>query len=148
MLGRPSEYTTETGKTVCELIIEGLSVREIAERDDMPSEKTIWTWISKYPEFLQGYTRAKETQADRFAEDIIEISDNGTNDWMDRRIEEGTIVRTADHEHINRSRLRVDARKWLMAKMAPKKYGEKVAVDHSGTVTLEQMVLQSYPKSE
>ena len=73
----------------------------------------------------------REAQADRFADEIIEIADDATNDWMERRQGEET-VRVVNHEHIQRSRLRVDARKWLMAKLAPKKYGDSVALTGGG----------------
>jgi hypothetical protein len=102
-----------------------LSIREVAALDGMPSESTIWRWAATKPDFQEAYARAKLAQMDRFAEEILEISDNGTNDWMDRQQGEET-VRVADHEHIQRSRLRVDARKWLMSKLAPKKYGDRV----------------------
>ncbi len=49
---------------------------------------------------------------------------------MDAIAKDGSTIRLVDHEHIQRSRLRVDARKWLMSKMAPKKYGEKL--QHTG----------------
>lgn len=55
------------------------------------------------------------------AEEILEISDNTEND----RTELGLV----NHENINRSRLKVDTRKWLMSKLAPKRYGEKVQTD-------------------
>lgn len=64
---------------------------------------------------------------ERFAEEILEISDDGTNDWMKRKVGD-EVIDVVDHEHIQRSKLRVDSRKWLMSKIAPKRYGEKVAV--------------------
>lgn len=70
------------------------------------------------------YARAREAQADRMAEDILQIADDGTRDtYIDSEGRERT-----DQDVIARSRLRVDARKWLAAKMAPKKYGEKLAI--------------------
>jgi hypothetical protein len=74
--------------------------------------------------------RAREEQADYFAEEILEIADDATNDWMERRDREGNNIGWQENgEAMQRSRLRVDARKWLMSKMAPKKYGEKSTVD-------------------
>lgn len=61
------------------------------------------------------------------AEDIIEISDEGSNDWMAANDPENAGYR-ANGEHIARSRLRVDTRKWIMSKLAPKKYGEKLEI--------------------
>ena len=82
-------------------------------------------WLNRYPEFVTQYAHARNSQADHFAEEILEIADDGSNDYMTRK--QGDIeVEVVNHDHIARSRLRVDARKWLMSKMAPKKYGDKV----------------------
>jgi len=73
-------------------------------------------------------TRARERQADVLAGQILEISDDGTNDYV--QTEDGEVP---NHEHIQRSRLRVDSRKWLASKLAPKKYGDKIDATPSGT---------------
>lgn len=143
--GRPTSFSERVSEEICDLIIEGWSVRQIGARDDMPAECTIYRWLARHEDFREKYARAKELQADRFGEEILEIADDGTNDWMERQQRDETI-RVVDHEHINRSRLRVDARKWLMSKLAPKKYGDKLDVAHSGSLTLEQMVLASFEK--
>lgn len=129
--GRPTDYSAEIAEAICALITEGVSVRQIGARPDMPDEATVYRWIAAHDEFRERYARAKEAQADRFAEEIIEIADDGTNDWMLREQGEET-VEVVNHEHIQRSKLRVDARKWLMAKMAPKRYGESVAMTGAG----------------
>jgi hypothetical protein len=59
------------------------------------------------------------------ADEIVEIVDNSTNDWVDRETQSGRIVRVLDHEHVQRSRLRVDARQWLMERFSREKYGSK-----------------------
>lgn len=81
-------------------------------------------WVVDDQTFAEHYARAKLAQADYFAEEILAIADEGSNDWMQREVEAGRIITVPDHEHINRSKLRVDARRWLMSKMAPKKYGD------------------------
>jgi hypothetical protein len=113
------------------MIADGMTIRELCKADDMPAKSTVFLWLANHKEFSDQYARAKEAQADDMAEELLEISDNGANDWMERnRGEERGWV--ANGEHIQRSRLRVDARKWLMSKMAPKKYGDKV--EHSGNL--------------
>lgn len=97
----------------------------------MPSQVTFFKWLAHDAELAKQYARAREAQADAMLEEILEIADDGTND---------TIVDEDGHERTNqdviaRSRLRVDARKWAMSKMAPKKYGEKI--DHSITGELD-----------
>jgi hypothetical protein len=76
-----------------------------------------------YIEFRHQYARAREAQADFLAEEILQIADDGENDTY--ATENGPAV---NHDVVQRSRLRVDARKWLASKLAPKKYGDKLAV--------------------
>jgi hypothetical protein len=129
--GRPSKYSDGLAEEICGLLAEGQSLAEICRRGDMPSQRTVYRWLAADEGFRQRYAQARETQADRFADEILEIADDGTNDWMERQQGDET-TRVADHEHIQRSRLRVDARKWLMAKLAPKKYGDAVALTGGG----------------
>lgn len=131
--GRPTTFTQEIADAVCRKMAEGLSLREICRADDMPPESTVRNWAIEDREgFSAQYARAREAQVDRWAEEILEISDDGSNDWMERQNKDGSTFQVVDHEHIARSKLRADTRKWLMSKIAPKKYGDKVMNEHSG----------------
>ena len=79
---------------------------------------------------------AKEESADALVEDILDIADDGSNDWMAVHGKDGSEAWKLNGEHVQRSRLRVDTRKWIASKLKPKKYGEKIEVDnhHSGEV--------------
>jgi hypothetical protein len=105
----------------------GESLRSICAGDDMPSAAVVFKWLAsdKHPEFVEQYTRAREMQADTLFDDLLEIADDGSNDWMKRNAEENPGW-VANGEHIQRSRLRIDARKWMASKLRPKKYGEKL----------------------
>jgi hypothetical protein len=98
----------------------------------MPSVATVFNWLRTHKEFLEQYTRAKEESADAMAEDILDIADDATNDYMMRTGKDGKESYQLNGEHIQRSRLRVESRKWLMAKMKPKKYGDKIDVTSDG----------------
>ena|SRR6185312_1458828 len=126
----PAIRSAKNATLICARIAEGLTLREIATELGCTSG-AISIWCAEDEEFAKQYARAKQAQADRFADELLEIADDGTNDWMLRNQGEETVV-VADHEHIQRSRLRVDARKWLMSKMAPKKYGDRAQFEHSG----------------
>lgn len=106
------------------LIMEGESVRSICAREGMPSKSTVMRWLAADPDFRAGYIASKALYAETLADEIIEISDDATNDWMDRQRDDGTTDRVLDHEHVQRSRLRVDSRKWLAARLSPKRYGD------------------------
>lgn len=125
-IGRPSSYSAEVVGTICTRLVEGQSLREICRDPEMPNASTVFVWLGKYPDFAEQYARAREAQAEALFDDILEICDDSTNDWVDRQTESGETIRVVDHEHINRSKLRVDARKWMASKLAPKKYADKV----------------------
>jgi hypothetical protein len=124
-MGRPSSFTQEVAELICGRIADGESLRKICESADMPSKTTVMRWLADESQkaFRDQYARAREAQADHLAEEILEIADDGRNDTYET--DSGTAV---NQDVIARSRLRVDARKWLASKMAPKKYGDKLAI--------------------
>lgn len=129
--GRPSIFTKDLADKICEKLALGESMRTVCKDEEIPSMQTIFRWLREKPEFREQYEVAKQESTDAMSEDILDIADDGTNDWMEREAENGsyTVLNT---EAISRSRLRVDTRKWLMAKMKPKKYGEKMDVTSDG----------------
>lgn len=129
LFGRPSIYNPELAAQICEHIAQGKSLRTIAEMEGMPHQATIMAWLDgSHPDFSEQYARAREAQADKLAEEILAIADDGRSDtYLDAEGNEKT-----DNEAIQRSKLRVEARKWLASKMAPKKYGDKVTQEHTG----------------
>jgi len=136
--GRPRIYTEETGLRIRDLLARGHTVREIAAMDDMPSMSSIFRWLVEEPGFWEHYARGRGVQAEMMADEILEIADDGRNDYMERNGYE-----VANKEHIGRSRLRVEARLKLMEKLAPKKYGAKLEL--GGKVALDPIsaVLQA-----
>ena len=136
-------YAAEVREAVIERIKEGKSLRMIAEIDGMPSPPTVMDWVRQDKDFSEQYVRAKEVQAHLMAEEILSISDDGSNDtYTDERGVERTDV-----DVIARSKLRVDSRKWLLSKMLPKVYGDKLEldgkVDGDRTLTIVRRVLDS-----
>lgn len=126
--GRPTLYSTDIADRIIHAIgTTSQGLQAICAADDMPCRSTVYNWLDTHPDFLDRYTRAKESQADVLAEEIISISDDDSNDTI--KTERGDIP---NHEWISRSRLRVDSRKWLAAKLAPKKYGDKLDVTSAG----------------
>jgi hypothetical protein len=129
--GRPTDYTLELAARICARLSEGESLRSVCKSDDMPATSTIFLWIQRHKEFSEQYARAKEESADALAEEILDIADDGSNDWMKRFSKddpEGAASWMLNGEHVQRSRLRVDTRKWIASKLKPKKYGDKIGV--------------------
>lgn len=116
------------GEKVCELIVGGKTFRQIETLDGMPDRSTIIRWLTKHDEFRKQYARAREAQALVNEDEIAEIADDGTNDWMEHE-KNGRIEIVLNEEHVRRSDLRVQTRKWLMSRRMPKRYGD--ALKHS-----------------
>lgn len=125
--GRPSSYTPEVGDQICQWMAEGESLRSVCRRESMPSMSTVMRWAASNETFREQYARARDVLLEHWAEDIVEISDDGSRDYVAAGAEDGGV--RVDHDHIARSKLRVDSRKWLLSKLAPKKYGDRTAVD-------------------
>lgn len=118
---RPREASelTEVQQEICRRVMEGESVRRICMDQHMPCRATVLNWLAAEPAFRAGYAFAKQLLAETLAEEIIEISDDASSDWAT-----GENGPAFDHEHVQRARLRVDSRKWLAGKLAPKRYGD------------------------
>ena len=106
--GRPTDYSIDLAAAICEMLANGSSLSKISKIEGFPKASTVYQWLIKYPEFSEMYARAREDQADTLADQITHIADKATT--------EGVQV----------ARLRVDARKWIAAKLKPRKYGDKV----------------------
>jgi hypothetical protein len=119
-------------------ISNGMSLRTALKQDDVFS-KTIWDELIKDEEKNTRYARACAERADAIFEEIIEIADNSGNDKIDL----GDGIEGVNHEAIQRDRLRVDARKWAVSKMNPKKYGDKLGLEHSGEIKTKQSDLSN-----
>lgn len=124
--GRHSTFTQEMADKICERLVGGESLRAICRDADMPNASTVFVWLSKFPQFAEQYTRAREAQAEAIFDELFDIADDGSNDWMQIETEKGRIKEVVNHEHVTRSRLRFDARRWALARMSPKKYGERI----------------------
>lgn len=142
--GRPTDYCLETVAAICARLTEGESLRSICLDGEMPVLSTVFLWLAKHPEFSEQYTRAREEQAETLADEIVSISDEQcTMVRADKHLgakadDEGMVEVVFDSTAVARNRLRVDARKWVAAKLLPRKFGDKVEV--TGKVTLEQLV--------
>ncbi len=122
--GRPSLYTEALAAEICRRLAEGETLRSLCRDPTMPDKATVLRWLAdkKKTDFREQYVYAREMQADALFDEALEIADDASGDWTEDK--DGKKV--VDHENIQRSRLRVDARKWAAGKMAPKKYGDKL----------------------
>lgn len=129
--GRPSIYSKELSDKLCSLLAEGKSLRTVCAIDGMPDKATVFNWLRTNQEFLDQYARAKEDGCNAIADEIMDIADDATNDWMEVHFGKGYKT-VFNREHADRSKLRIESRKWLLAKLKPKKYGDKLDMTTNG----------------
>jgi hypothetical protein len=139
------EYTEEMADKICEaLSTRVISVKALCKEEGFPSQSAVYKWLNLYPSFVEKYARAREAQATIMAEEILEIADDTSNDMIYKAVGD-EIVKVENREFINRSKIRIDTRKWLMSKLLPKKYGDRIDVtsdnDRINPVTPELLVL-------
>lgn len=126
-MARPSDYSEETVDRICHLLATtSKGLHKICEGEGMPSVTTVFNWLNneENKSFLDKYARARNAQAELLADEIIDIADDSRKDTI--LTENGEIQNS---EWINRSRLRVDARKWKASKLYPKKFGDRMELD-------------------
>lgn len=131
MIDNPAEVKAE----ICRRIADGESLRAILETEGLPASSTIFAWLNEDSAFSEQYARAREAQAEAIFDDILTIADDGRNDWMERKNSDGQNIGWVENgEAIRRSQLRIEARKWMAGKLKPKKYGDKIDLNLSGSV--------------
>jgi hypothetical protein len=125
-MGRPTLYTPELAERILYELADGRSVRDICRADGMPSSATVRLWVvGDRDGFAARYHRAREFAHHDMADDILEIVDDGRNDWMERHTRAGGREIVPNRENVQRSRLRYDARRWLLSNALPKLYGNR-----------------------
>ena len=131
-MGRPTSYDAEIASQICDAIAVTPKSLEVicAAHNDFPHHETVRRWLHKSDEFRGMYARAKAIQCLTLAEQIIDISDDSSNDEIEVEITEGVTATQVNREVIDRARIRIDSRKWLCAKLAPRIFGDKIT--HAG----------------
>ena len=128
-MSRPTIRTAELEDDIFSRIACGESLRGICTEDDMPNISTVIRWLAADENFARRYTRAREMQAEILADEMLEIADDGTNDWMEKKDQKGNVIGwSLNGEAVARSKLRLEQRRWWAEKLRPKVYGNKVAI--------------------
>ncbi len=131
-IGRPSSYDPVVAEKICELLSEGVPLREICRMEGMPAWRNIYFWMARDDDLSAHIARAREMGYDNIAEECLDIADNSNNDWMNREVRNARgqieVQRVVDTEHIQRSKLRIETRLKLLAKWRPEKYGDKTII--------------------
>lgn len=134
-MGSPQPFSQDAANEICKRLMQGQSLSEVCRDDAMPPRWQVYEWLAENQTFSDSYARAREIGADAIFDEIAQIADDATNDWMKafgEDSEDGGVGYKLNGEHVQRSKLRIDARKWVLARMSPKRYGEKLDLGVSG----------------
>ncbi len=133
--GRPTQYNTVLGQEICDVIASSSkgTKRLCTDNPHWPCQDTLFTWLKRYPEFSEQYAQAKICQIELLVDEILEISDDASQDQYVNEL--GALV--PNPPAINRARLKVDTRKWLACKLVPKVYGNKIDIESDSSISEE-----------
>jgi len=120
--GRPTLYSLEIALEICDRIADGESLVKICSDAKMPKKTAVYEWLLRHKEFAEIYARAREDQADTLADEIHAISDE-----LPQQIVDDKGKTRYDSAYVQWQKNRVDARKWVAAKLKPKKYSDRIA---------------------
>lgn len=124
-MGRPTSYTPEIGKLICDGLASGKSLRRVCEEEAMPHKATVVRWLLRiedpmFDDFRAQYANARAVQYELMVDDVVDIADDSTNDYVLMETGEGAELAKFNPEAVARARLRVDTRKWFLSKVLPK----------------------------
>jgi hypothetical protein len=133
------EITARLVNSIIQRVANGETLTAICRDEGMPDYRRVWDAIHRSSSLRAEWDRARETRANRWAEEMTEIAEDGTNDYIEREGKRGTFI-ALNEEHVRRSQLRIDTRKWLLARALPARFGDRVEQVHSGAVQHEHTI--------
>ena len=145
--GAPRTYDrAAVGAHICSELKKGRSLDSICRAEGMPAISTVLDWVEQDPAFAEQYAHARKIGYALLADEIIQLSDK-THEWVtvqeldpDGRPlldEQGKprlkqVLMPLSADVIAHKRVQIDTRKWMLSKMLPKVYGDKVTQEHTG----------------
>jgi len=121
--GRPVAFDQTQANKVCDALAAGETLTEICKREGMPKPNLVRTWAGTNPLFALQYNRARVEQTRAWSDQIVTLADDGAADYKEVQKRHGTQL-VYDRQHVDRVRLRIETRKWIMAKINKAEYGE------------------------
>jgi hypothetical protein len=122
-----TKYTPEVTQKLLAFLANGKPLKTACLEKGMPAIDIVFDWMRKYPDFKEAYILAKRESVDALVEEMLEIADDGKNDTY----KEKGLIKT-NWDVVERSRLRVETRKWLIGKLAPSRFGDKLDITSDG----------------
>lgn len=132
--GRPSKFSEQIADSICLRLSVGETMVDILSSPDMPTVNTVWQWRKDRPAFQEAYVRAREEQMHAWADQIVSLADDSSDDWMTCRKADGSTFEKFNRDHVQRVSLQIDTRKWLMARVNRSSYGDNQKIDLTATI--------------
>ena len=146
-----SKFSEKIARKICERLMMKESLTEICKDPRMPSMATVARWLAdpKLVEFREMYYYSRRIQAELRIDEIFEIADDNTGDWQEQTDKDGNFIKyVPNNEAIQRSRVRIDTRKWYASKMVPRLYGERLDIEHDVTGDLAELLKSATNKDK
>lgn len=133
MTGRPSKFDKQLCLDICEDMAAGKSLRQACEDRGVAHTTVLGHFLDNTEGVFEHYARARKIQAELMYDEMMEIADDGSNDYMERLNKDGHHIGWQENgEWVSRSRLRLDARKWTLARIQPKRFGDRLHQEVTG----------------
>ena len=133
-----SSYSQEIADAICERMSNGETLSAICRDESMPARTTVTGWVRANKEFAEKYRQARALLLDLWADEIIDISDDTVGDVVEGEGGGGKVEKQLAHQNVNRARLQVDSRKWLLSKLRPDQFGERSTIAVQATAVPEE----------
>ena len=137
------KYNAGIAMKLCAELMKKRSLASVCKDPGMPSTATVCAWLAnpKFEEFQREYYKARRVAAELYIDEIFEIADDTEHDWKPTFNKAGDIKGwKPDNEAIQRSRVKIDIRKWYASKMIPRMYGENMDITHGVTGDLAELL--------
>jgi hypothetical protein len=123
-------HTAEIEDPILGELKSGRTLTDVCRDPDMPHVRSVQNWLAEDRNgFAARYNKAREIGCDIMADDIVDIADDRSGDWIVMTNKDGTIEAILDSERVSRTRVRIVARRWRLSKMLPRTYGERPDLD-------------------
>jgi hypothetical protein len=132
-MGRPTTFDREVFDQICGRMAEGETLRAICREEGMPGPSTVRSWavLDIAPGVAAQYARARDAQMESWGDETVEIADTPVEAVKTTEKADGTVERVIG-DAVERAKLRIDTRKWIMARIARKTFGDRPVVDDGG----------------
>lgn len=139
-------YSLDVTLEICDRLAQGESLRGICEDLHMPSASNVLEWVHKNKDgFAERYAHAREIGYLLLADEIVRIAD--TPQIGTKSVSKATGLEITEGDMIEHRRLQVDTRKWMLAKMLPKIYGDRQVIEHAGAVDIVGILSEARKRS-